>query len=290
MKNAKYCLVLVFIAGLNGFLSAAIVQNFGVSGDPYMRIDLYNDDSGEAIKGGAAFDVTPTGFSWGGYCAPTGFSVEIDQNTRLNQTTDELIFKVNPTNDYAYTIFDSTGGSTADQSVDLSGAGSNIHLKMSAVWSGWFGGGDNGSGLPGVASEVRATVLRAMIRDRYGDWYVSDLFCPSILEDGSTLGKITEYTYLLDGQSWYAVDAGVSNTLNLLQGGDEAAMAYSDVAGSPDLTSVTGGGIYVWNGYATSNGQFALTEIQWNNIPEPASILLLGIGCLASIKRSKHDL
>lgn len=289
MKKMKGCLILSMVLGLAGILPASIIQNFGFAPDAaYMRIDTPStvEEVNPYRAQGEDFDVTPTGFTWGGYCAPVGYNIEIDRIARGGATFEELVFKQNPTGSYAYTIFDSAGGNTPNQSVDLSGAGSNIHLKISDIWSGWFGNGDNGSGLPGVESEARATVLRAMVRDGNGDWYVSDLFCPSTLEDSSTDGTIVEYSFVLDGKSWYAVDSAVSTNLNLLAGGDEVALSYAAAAGAPDLTAVTGGGILVWSAYATANGQFAMTEIQWNNgIPEPATLLLLSAGLVIFRKR-----
>ncbi len=293
MKYGSVVLLTILVMAVSA--SAGIIQNFGFAPDgAYMPIDTTaaGDEQLNPNRSQEDFDVTPTGFSWGGYAAPTGFRVEIDRFNRGGVDFEELVFKQNPVNNYAYTIFDSNGGNSPDQSVDLSGPQANIGLKVSDFWTGWYGGGDNGSGLPGLAGEVRATVLRAMIRDGNGDWYVSDLFCPIAIEAPGNFdtyydGTLFDTTYDLAGQSWYAVDSVVNANLNLLQGGDEVALTYSATAGSPDLTAVTGGGIYVWSARDQSTGQFAVTEIQWNDVPEPTSLSLLGLGALALIKRRK---
>jgi hypothetical protein len=273
-------LVVMSILFLSCMANADIVQNFSVPGNNFMRID--ENTLGE-VPQNPAFDVTPTGFKWGGYAA--GYRIEIDENERPSQSGtffEELVFKgittsPNITGSYAYTIFDSSGSNSPDSSVDLSGADAHINLNISDIWNGWFGGGDNGSGLPGIAGEIRATVLTALIRDANGDWYSSNVFCPSTVEDNSLDGTVATYDFMLNDASWYAVDNAVSTNLNALAGSDDMAMSYSATAGSPDLTAVTGGGIYVWNAFDTTNGQFAMTEIGWM-VPEPATIIIFGLG------------
>jgi hypothetical protein len=276
-------LILMTIIVFSQFVSADIVQNFSVADNPFMRIDenTLSEEINPRRDQGEDFDLTPTGFSWGGYCSDTSYRVEIDQNSHhFGPDVDELIFKpaaayTNISGSYAYTIFDSAGGSQADQSVNLSLPGAYIQLKISDIWNGWFGGGDNSSGLPSPANEVRATILRAMIRDAEGRWYLSSLFCPSTVQDYSLDGTIFEYQLTLDEVQWYAVESGVNINLNLLTGGDEMPLSCSQTAGLPDLSAVTGGGVYVWSAFDSTNGQLAITEISWVEpyIPEPVITL-----------------
>jgi hypothetical protein len=96
-----------------------LTQNFSVPGDNFMRID--EDTAGEEINPrrdqGEDFDITPTGWSWGGYAnnggvnrveldenfrAPGVYRDELDENFRAPGVyRDELIFKNNPNNNYA---------------------------------------------------------------------------------------------------------------------------------------------------------------------------------------------
>jgi hypothetical protein len=246
-------------------------QDFSVPGDTFNRLD--ENGLGETPKA-PDFDLTPTGWSWGGYASETSYRVEIDQNTRGDVVFDELIFKPRATepeivNSYAYTIFDSSGGNQPDRFIDLSRAGSAITLYISDIWDGWFGGGDNGSGLPEPQNEVRATVLRAMIRDANGKWFATDLFCPSVYESTTTTGlpkldgTIVDYKYTLNASTWYEYSQAENDNLNALAPDDEIALTRdpAPAATAPDLTMVSGMGIFVWHAYNTTNGQLAFTEV-----------------------------
>lgn len=236
-------------------------QNFSVPGDSFMRIDELNVAE---VPQNPGFDVTPTGWKWGGYAA--GYRVEIDQNTRGDVTFDELAFKLNPNDDYAYTIFSSSGTNEADTFVDMTTSWASMDFKISEIYAGDFGGMDNGSGLPAPANERYATVLRAMIRDANGQWFASDLFCPSTYEGTLATeldGTIVEYSLPFAGLTWHSYSLAENENLNALVGGDDIAInADPNVAEiAPDLTAVSGMGVYVWNAATWSAGQIAFTEI-----------------------------
>jgi hypothetical protein len=249
-----------------------LAQNFSVPGNNFMRID--QNDAAE-VPLAPAFDVTPTGWKWGGYSEATnGYRVEIDENTRGGVTFDELILK-NSVKAYAYTVFDSSGSNTADSFVDMSPSWATMNFKISDIYSGDFdlGGQDNGSGLPSPGNLYYAPVLRALIRDANGDWYGSGLFCPSTYQagDGDLDGTITEYSLSFDGLAWYKYSQAEIDNLNALAGADEIALTheFSKDPNSPDLTQVSGMGVYAWNAPTWSIGTFAFTEISLVGAPMP---------------------
>ncbi len=246
--------------------SLTITQNFGFTPDgAYIPVDKngVDDEPLAPIRGqGEEFDVTPTGFTWGGY-TDRGWSIELDTNTRGGVTFEELIFKQNPNDSYAYTIMSSAGSNVADTLIDMTGVDAAMNFKISDIWDGNMGDGDNGSGLDGFASEIRATVLRAMIRDGNGDWFMSDLFCPWPFEgtSGELDGTIVDYTLYFTDTQWRKLPQAEIDNLNALAPFDEIALTRDPNVATPNLEYVSGFGVFCWNAFDNSNGQLAFTEI-----------------------------
>jgi len=154
---------------------------------------------------------------------------------------------------------------------------------------------DNGSGLPGEAGEIRNTVLRLMIRDKNGDWFAGDYFAPNsaqsnlgLVEDYSMFSSTNEMTYTrsLSADSWYAISE--TGVLNAFANSDEVALTISGTAGNPDLTEVTGMGIYLHNSYNSTDGRFEISSMSL--VPEPGSIsmLLFGAGIAFIVRKIGH--
>ncbi len=245
----------------------AFTQNFSVPGDSFMRID--QKDLGE-VPWAPAFDVTPTGWKWGGFAEPvSGYRVEIDQNARGGVTFDELALK-NSVDGYAYTIFSSSGLNEADSFINMTPSWAYMHFKISDIYDGNFEHPsapelENGSGLPYPGNLYYAPVMRAIIRDANGQWFASNLFCPSTYQgtSGDLDGTITEYTLPFANVTWHKYSQAEIDNLNALAGNDEIPLnADPNVAEiAPDLTAVSGMGVYVWNSPTWSVGTIAFTEI-----------------------------
>ncbi len=251
-----------------------LAQNFSVPDNNFMLIDRFDVPENPLRPG---FDITPTGWRWGGYTngTTTDHTVEIDQNVRGTVTFDELIFKNRSPKAYAYTIFSSAGTNEPDSSLDMTPSWASMDFKMSAIYHGTFehGGLDNGSGLPTPGNLYYAPVLRALIRDANGQWFGSSLFCPSTYQgtQGDLNGTIVEYSLPFNNMIWYDFSQDEIDNLNALAAGDEIPLNHDPnlAETAPDLTAVTGMGVYVWNAPTWSAGNFAFTEISLTGTTAP---------------------
>ncbi len=266
-----------------------LTQNFSVPGNDFMRIDgtVEEDVTITEVPQAPSFDVTPTGWKWGGYSnddSGTFARVEIDQNDRGGVTFDELYFK-KPVKAYAYTIFSSSGSNEPDSFIDITNSWASMELKFSDIYDGNFEHGTppilNGSGLPYPGDQYYAPVFRALIRDKNGDWYGSSLFCPSTYQGtaGDLDGTITEYSLPLANVDWYKYSQAEIDNLNALAGSDEIPLTHDFVndPNNPDLTEVSGMGVYVWNSPNWSVGYVGLTEISLVGTYPPAPPVYWGM-------------
>ncbi len=215
--------------------------------------NLFIDPAGatnETVTGASANP--STGYRWGAY---NGVGGDTDGDS-------VRLWNVGPTNNGVASPvlwFRNTGSATGNNmrgsyaytvttsQVNLS-SGGMLKLGITESWDGYMGGGNNGSGLPGRAGEVRNTVLRLLIRNGSGKWYASGYFAPNLYETPTRFTGQNEVEYVRDisRESWYEVTN--PGTMNALTNNDESPITISGTAAvNPDLSSINGMGIYVWN-------------------------------------------
>ncbi|QBG47156.1 hypothetical protein EGM51_06995 [Verrucomicrobia bacterium S94] len=183
-----------------------------------------------------------SGFTWGGctHASVNGWRGNINisgGNQRLelygNTNADDTI-SANYSGTYFYTVFDTNGTSFASLALDLE----RIEVDI---------------GTPAPEQEIRW-----MVRDAESDWYLSE-----------ATAVVTSGTYAVEllGLSWLKVDEAASAEMNELDA--DAKYAIDDpallAAGVPDLSAVTGGGLYIETGDTDDAVQynFILKEIRW---------------------------
>lgn len=195
-----------------------------------------------------------SGFTWGGHSNATvsGWRGRVSfsgSNDRLelyaNSNSDDTI-SANYNSTYTYTIFDSGGSATPDQAIDLTSIEADIL---------------------GTATGQQ---VRWLVRDASFQWYVSaavSVSAGTVTQDPSTL-------------SWLRVDAAAETEMNELDADAKHAIANPATltAGTPDLSAVTGGGVYIETGDTNSSTQqnFMMTEMRWignsASVPTPADV------------------
>ncbi len=196
--------------------------------------------------------LTGTGFLWGGYSHATvsGWRGNVNissSNSRLelyaNTDSDDTI-SANYNSTCFYTVFDTNGTASASLALDLT------QMAIDVAWAA-----------PGQE-------IRWLIRDAHFEWYLS-----------ASTGVVSSTTYSVNpaALNWLKVDVGASDEMNELDADAKRAIADPSTlaAGSPDLSAVTGGGLYVETGDTDPVTQynFILTEMRWTGtsvaVPQP---------------------
>jgi len=184
-----------------------------------------------------------SGFSWGGYTNATASGsrarVKLQSADRLNfpgEDGSDATASANYQGSFAYTIFDSTGGSVGDQTVDLRW----VQLGVNRAASG--------------------QQIRLLVRDAAGAWFLSQNAFP-------VTGSSSVFVDLDAGVTWLRVDAAAEAEMNELDA--DAKVPMADPSGLPasavDLSSITGGGVYVEQGDTDPNNRdhFRLSDMTW---------------------------
>ena len=119
---------------------------------------------------------------------------------------------------YMYTIFSSDGTATHDKEVNMSAGTMEVTM----------------------ANYYNTPEIRVLVRDKNGDWYLSTAATKAALGDAETIS-----TVLFSSLAWEQVIGTAGTDLNEMDAGDAVAIDTLDSGStSPDLSGVSGGGIY----------------------------------------------
>lgn len=209
MENRWIAILVLAAAGLQGWAQGYPENLTGTSF--YDGVD-FSASSDIATPAGVQTPVTSTssGWQWGGFSAGTA---------SIRVTTTQLVFdsNANKPGSYAYTLF-----SGADRSIDLSGIAATFKIQATAA-----------------ANNQR---IRWMVRDAAGNWFLSD----EIWEDLSTRSDARHMrAFPVARMKW----TQITNGAQLDSMGATATALSLGADGTPDLSDVSGFGVYVANSY-----------------------------------------
>lgn len=204
-----------------------------------------------------------SGFTWGAYTNATGsgFRGNVTLNAAAGRLTffgnlaDDATASANFNSSYAYTLFDTTGGTAPDRIIDLD----KIQIFASPVAAG---------------QEVRF-----LVRDANDQWFLSqDVF--SVPQPTAQDAQLT-VDVDVDFSGWLRVNSAAETNMNELDAG--AQVAISSPTGLspafPDLTGVSGGGIYIETGDtdATVEDTFGVNDINFLARPSDNDVLTVAV-------------
>lgn len=178
-----------------------------------------------------------TGFAWTGY-SPTG-----GENNPINSDEhwgSRIKFEKgigNTPGNYVFTIFDITGGNEANRWVNMSAGTLVVSLDKEG-------------------EDPYPAQFKVLARDGDGSWFLSNAV---EVKTGSNSIAFADLT-------WNEVDGAVAGWMNQLKAGDSSAygMQTGEDAATPDLTKVTGGGIYIDSITNADAGSVNLTALKWS--------------------------
>lgn len=223
-----------------------------------------------------------TGFGWGGFAnnkkdavnciiMKTAGYIQFTGNQKDGET-EEIKAGGNKPGSYIYTIFDPEGKNNATQTVANMGAG-----KVTITF-------DNESG-DGSQYPER---VRIMIRDANGDWFLSVGGTEDPGEEdpeesyGINISAIGTYQIAFTDLGWEKVDLTISERLSKMKrydGYENNPYAMKVLQGevTPDLSQVSGGGLYV-ESVADSTDQFIINSFTWTSGEESVTETFAGAG------------
>jgi hypothetical protein len=178
-----------------------------------------------------------TGFAWTGY-SPTGGEVNpINSDEHWDSRIKFEKGIGNIPGNYVFTIFDITGGNEANRWVNMSAGTLVVSLDKEG-------------------EDPYPAQFKVLARDGDGSWFLSDAV---EVNTGSNSIAFADLT-------WNEVDSAVAGWMNQLKAGDSSAygMQTGEDAATPDLTKVTGGGIYIDSITNADAGSVNLTALKWS--------------------------
>jgi len=210
MKKLLLCGILLFaVAAAASAASVEAVSEDFDTGDYVNKLYIDTGTAGETPQRTTA----GTGFTFG------GMAIGGDGELWAHKGSYMLIKNTDP-NSYYYTIFDSSGGNTADTTVNL--INGKIESQMSIK-----------------DDDPEGFTFRYMVRNGAGNWYVSDTNFTAVSSDKTWFKLETEY----GADRWTEITNTVS--LDALAGGDEVELTLGSSGLTPSLYAVDGLGIYV---------------------------------------------
>ncbi len=192
-----------------------------------------------------------TGFRWGGLIRSqtghTNRTIEFNRGLRVVNSLHS--------GSYVYAVFSSAGDGKAILEVDLSATDATV------VWD-----------ISRKRSLEPAGAVRHLLRDKTGQWYISD---PELLDSSATEQRLETPVPSL---TWYQIDRSHGMRMNRPEGAadterGERELTWSQSASIPDLSRVSGGGLYIENGWDNwVEGGINVTQIasaEWRSgLPE----------------------
>ena len=178
-----------------------------------------------------------TGFPWSAY-SPTGGEfnpINSDEHWGSRIKFEKGIG--NTPGNYVFTIFDITGGNEANRWVNMSAGTLVVSLDKEG-------------------EDPYPAQFKVLARDGEGSWFLSNAV---EVKTGSNSIAFADLT-------WNEVDSAVAGWMNQLKAGDSSAygMQTGEDAATPDLTKVTGGGIYIDSITNADAGSVNLTALKWS--------------------------
>ncbi len=190
-----------------------------------------------------------TGFRWGGLIRSqdihTSRVIDFYQNLRF-------VYSLN-SGSYVYTVFSKNGNGQATNGVNL------VSTEAAITWDI-------------VRKRASLASVRHLLRDGAGQWYISN---PQPLDSSAEAQRLET---VVSSIFWYRLDSVHTLRMNHLEEEVEAVrqernLSWSQIPMVPDLSCVTGGGLYIENGWDDYHtGGVNITEIksvEWRSgLPE----------------------